>query len=550
MAWEERGIATAMSLGGKAQRIAMVIPQAVLAQRNGLSILLNRLEHDLGAEIQDRVRHAGKAFNSFKRPKGQNAAEFVVAFEALYAEAVGHGMWLNRTLLTQHLIDAAGLSEAQEQWCLGQVGADYSNYEGVRRALRRLPALDTRHNTDTGMWFGNEESPEHSGQSHSHSQHGLLESSRLQHAPPEYNAPPAEASYPTGEIDDTESFVSDDYCSTGSGEDEADQQNVQHAWLFHRRARKKGARKGGKHRRKGGKKGKGGTWLADDSWLADNKRNSSSDIPPGWNASDWLKRSECPGCGSRFHRNCTSGGKGSKGGGKKGKGPGKSGYANFMLRSLVAATCIANAAGTLFSDSAAGNTSLSFAPPAVSSTAPHTLVCHNVPQQACYHISQCIHGAVPWDLDHDDAWLSPPVVEPFCGLEPFEDRESRYCTYVARGAKQRFGLLLDTGAPKSAAGREWIDRYVQAWKLEEHVEWKPHDAQLYGIGEGSASCKWKPRLPIALDCTDAGNWLETQALDGIGRAVPSLLGLESMIRMRALIDLSDPTNEGLYFILL
>ena len=73
MSWEERGIATAMSVGGKAQRIAMAIPQAILGRRDGLAILLARLEADLGSEAQDRVRLAGRQFQKFRRHKGQTS---------------------------------------------------------------------------------------------------------------------------------------------------------------------------------------------------------------------------------------------------------------------------------------------------------------------------------------------------------------------------------------------------------------------------------------------------------------------------------------------
>ena len=114
MSWEERGIATAMSLGGRALRIAMQLPQHVRGARNGLAILLARLEADIGSEIQDRVRLAGRNFEKYRRPKGQNAADFIVVFENLYSEAVGHGLMMNRTLLSQKLIDAASLSDHQE----------------------------------------------------------------------------------------------------------------------------------------------------------------------------------------------------------------------------------------------------------------------------------------------------------------------------------------------------------------------------------------------------------------------------------------------------
>ena len=36
----------------------------------------------------------------------------------------------------------------------------------------------------------------------------------------------------------------------------------------------------------------------------DNKRNLSSEVPNGWDKQKWLKRSVCPSCGSRWHRDC------------------------------------------------------------------------------------------------------------------------------------------------------------------------------------------------------------------------------------------------------
>jgi hypothetical protein len=109
----ERGIATAMSLGGKARDIAQSIPQATLGQRNGLAILLGRLEAELGSELQDRQRAAGKSFERFQRQKQTSASEFVTVFERLYSEAVAHGLAMSRTLLSQKLIEKANLSESQ-----------------------------------------------------------------------------------------------------------------------------------------------------------------------------------------------------------------------------------------------------------------------------------------------------------------------------------------------------------------------------------------------------------------------------------------------------
>jgi hypothetical protein len=154
MAHEERGIATAMSLGGRARDIGMDIPQSVLGRRDGLTILLQRLEGELGSELQDRQRQAGKAFDRYQRPKNLSASEYITTFERLYSEAVAHGLAMSRTLLSQKLLDKAMISENQELWILQQCGADYSQYEVIRRSLRRLPHLDSRHGADAGNWYG------------------------------------------------------------------------------------------------------------------------------------------------------------------------------------------------------------------------------------------------------------------------------------------------------------------------------------------------------------------------------------------------------------
>ena len=62
MSAEEKGVAVALSLGGRAGRIAQAMPPALLNQRNGLHSLLIRLETELGSELQDRVRSAARQF--------------------------------------------------------------------------------------------------------------------------------------------------------------------------------------------------------------------------------------------------------------------------------------------------------------------------------------------------------------------------------------------------------------------------------------------------------------------------------------------------------
>ena len=87
MPWSDRGIAVAMSLGGSARDIAHEIPQATLGQPNGLQHLLQCLEAELGAELQDKQRLASKQFEQYKRGKSTNAAEFIMKFEQLYSHA-------------------------------------------------------------------------------------------------------------------------------------------------------------------------------------------------------------------------------------------------------------------------------------------------------------------------------------------------------------------------------------------------------------------------------------------------------------------------------
>ena len=236
MSWEERGIATAMSLGGRAQRVAMQIPQHVLGTRQGLSILLARLEADIGSEIQDRVRAAGKNFERYRRPKGQNAADFVIMFEQLYAEALGHGLMMNRTLLSQKLIDAASLSEHQETAVLQQVHGDYSRHEDIRRAIRRLPGLDSRHSSDAQLYYGSEGNPNQVNSQSSYNPSG----STLQRPPPEV---PSETfpAYPTiaeeEAFEESEDWVTvnsdeDDYLSIRSDEPEEEAELLAQAWVI------------------------------------------------------------------------------------------------------------------------------------------------------------------------------------------------------------------------------------------------------------------------------------------------------------------------------
>ena len=68
----EKGVATAMSLGGRGAKIARSIDFNVLCQPWGLAYLIQKLEQDLGSEAQERQKFALEAYNNMQR--GRNGA--------------------------------------------------------------------------------------------------------------------------------------------------------------------------------------------------------------------------------------------------------------------------------------------------------------------------------------------------------------------------------------------------------------------------------------------------------------------------------------------
>ena len=292
MQWEERGIATAMSLGGKARDIAQDIPQAVLGRRDGLSVLLARLEGELGSELQDRQRFASRAFDRFQRGKNQSASDFVTQFERLYSEAVSHGLAMSRTLLSQKLLDKAQLSEHQELWIMQQCNGDYSRYETIRQALKRIPSLDPRHSHDANMYYGNNDQPSSpDDQPHQHNEYNPFRSAGLQTPAPDpvsYNAPdlPTGTSesdqysgYPIEEEQDES--TDDDFLSVADEDNDAAE--LAQAWVFHRKKKRQFRKGKPKNRFKRRQKGKNGTWYSDEQvFVAHNLRNLDSNPPPGW----------------------------------------------------------------------------------------------------------------------------------------------------------------------------------------------------------------------------------------------------------------------------
>ena len=546
MSHSDRGVAVAMSLGGRAGRIAQSIPHNVLSRADGLFILLSRLEGDLGAELQDRVRMAAREFQKYRRPKGMNSSEFLVEFERRFSEAQQHGLNLNVTMLTLQLLEAAQLSEAQESWVLQTCAGDLTQYQTIRRALRRMPQLDTRHQ-DSSAWVTQQENPAWQTPNPFQDHH-------LNCAPAESSAASADTSlhedysdyYP---LDDEDSDSDDDYCSTcPTCEDEQTCELLTSAFaIVNHRKRFVRKQNGGKRfYRKGAPRKR-------SAWAIDNQRNASDTVPPGWDAKRWLARSKCPGCGSRWHRNCGgqgkaykimrqkgqrkgSGGKhggggngNGKGGNGKGGGLGKgSGFGIFML---TAASMLGNATAAIqnlalfsrpmfseanvFKQQVSNNTTeplfsnaqcfshSSWHHDDMSSILPidqkwtqaftqltdsSSHACSNLSSDVDiphdYHTDHQSHHEytlpkqIPNDIHVIHAWHlhdhvnnsfvdASNVPNVFIGIEPLSmnEREKLWKTYTP-SSRLRYALMLDSGAPESAAGEQWISRFITAHNLE------------------------------------------------------------------------------------
>ena len=613
MPHEDRGTAVALSLGGRAGRIAQGLPHALLGRRDGLFLLLQRIERELGAELQDRVRQAGRSFMKFRRPRNMQAAEYISEFERLYAEGVQHGLYFNPTMLSMLLLEHAGLSNAEENWILQTVAADWAKYPEIRTAFRRLPSLDTRHTTETHNW-PTEPEPTQSWPANPKP----FQDQHLNVPAPE---PWSQQGYSVEEEEEWDSESDDDFCSSCPSDMPQEEFDLtQQAWAFHKSKR---FGKGNKrHRRTGQSRPK-------NTWALDTKRNLNSEVPQGWDKTKWLSRTPCPGCGSRWHRNCEGkgktfalfkkkkgGGKGSKGG----KGGGKPGGKNsFGVFAVLAATMLNNARGCMLSaansiclpqcfqnlnstassenfqfecqqpyasasnlvlpDSIAyeSNLECSSSPvmfslsepnvcasaqpsPLLSSIEPNVLqgevanVC--IPPQITDHEAEFVfhaHQVNSWLESHqqcfrtswnDENYDTDPSMT-FVGLElkDKKQREERWSSFHS-AAKQRYGLLMDTGAPQSCVGTTYFERFCSCFNVSDLVKWRKHSARLSGIGEGAATCEWLVQLPVGLE-TGEGYW-QSQLLGGIGNPVPPLLGLEPMTQRQAIIDLRDPQQSRVY----
>ena len=88
---QEQGPAVALSLGGKALRIAQQCPPHILADRNGLANLVMLLEQEFGPEEEDLQIDALDTWENYVRGRGQSIREFLTDFDYYLTEAQGRG---------------------------------------------------------------------------------------------------------------------------------------------------------------------------------------------------------------------------------------------------------------------------------------------------------------------------------------------------------------------------------------------------------------------------------------------------------------------------
>ena len=128
-----------------------------------------------------------------------------------------------------------------------------------------------------------------------------------------------------------------------------------------------------------------------------------------------------------------------------------------------------------------------------------------------------------------------------CVPKSSQHRENVWSTFVP-SAKQRYAILLDTGAPSSCVGKIFAERFIKTFGLTEWTRWHKHKASLSGIGSGSATSDWIAEIPVGLETVGDAFW-KAQILEGIGAEVPPLMGLDTMVEREGVIDLRDPTRE-------
>ena len=114
-----------------------------------------------------------------------------------------------------------------------------------------------------------------------------------------------------------------------------------------------------------------------------------------------------------------------------------------------------------------------------------------------------------------------------------------------RLADGRQGLLIDPGAWNNLVGENWAQEMARKALMAGH---KPQQNRMdramcvAGVGVGTNRAEWEVRLPIALGPIGAPVTLhefKAPTVGGQGKELPALLGLQSMSRMKGVLEMTD-----------
>ncbi len=466
----------AMSLGGRAGRIAQTIGHNQLWTWWGLPFLILTLETEIGNEFQDRVRGSLTAWSRYQRPNNATAIDHVCNYDILLQEAMTHGLQLNAVGMTHFLLETANLSDTDQNNLLMPFQHNYERYHEIRQSLRRMtisgkkvleqyPAASSwAPMTQSGLdeQLGGDVKP------------SLHMGNTLQPPPPDSGDASAggqnaeEYAYTDGNVYLADLDSDDDWMELDENADEDEDNKTTEIFAMMQKNRKF-SRKG---KGKGGKSGARSNFRRVAAATGGVKK-WPDDPPPGWKygRDAWLKRTPCPVCNSRLHLDCRNrGGKGGKGG--KGSSRSKGVFAFEKFEKIRIKTSDAE--------------------------------------------------------------------ELFACLESIDEETRKHLILRAykTGGRLRYALLVDTGAVENIVGSKWKSGFVKdiltkIGKAKDVKEWQ-REASFTGISDQEETSNVAVTLPIGMGGEEFE--YEGQVLEG---TVPGILGLKSMWEKGAIIHLPN-----------
>ena len=114
------------------------------------------------------------------------------------------------------------------------------------------------------------------------------------------------------------------------------------------------------------------------------------------------------------------------------------------------------------------------------------------------------------------------------------------------GIPRSLGIIIDPGAYTNLAGKQWI-RKMCALALKhkyfpEQLKME-HALSVAGVGNGTRTCTWKAKVPIATEFSTAVHYFDVPIVEGDGEDLPALLGLKSMSEKKAVLIMEVGKEE-------